>query len=73
MDLITEYWEQLTAFVMLVYILSTMRTEIGVLKEKVAGFLNLDIIKQTKLPVLGNPTGFAPIFILIPNPRVCRK
>ena len=73
MDLISEYWEQLTAFVMLVYILSVMRVEIGVLKEKVAGFLNLDIIKQTKLPVLGNPTGFAPLFIPFPNPRVRRQ
>ena len=44
MDLITEYWQQLTAFVMLVYILSVMRTEIGVLQEMVAGFLNLEFI-----------------------------
>ena len=42
-------------------------------KDKVAGFLNLDIIQQTKLPVLGNPTGFAPLFIPFPNPRVRRQ
>ena len=44
LNLITEYWQQLTAFVMLVYTLSVMRVEIGVLQEMVAGFLNLDII-----------------------------
>ena len=73
MDLITEYWQQLTAFVMLVYILSMMRVEIGVLKQKVAGFLNLDFIQQTKLPVIQFSTGFAPLFIPFMNPRVCRE
>jgi len=44
LNLITEYWQQLMAFVTLVYIISVMRVEIGVLQEMAAGFLNLDII-----------------------------
>tara|TARA_R100001594_G_scaffold110042_1_gene144771 strand:- start:453 stop:599 length:147 start_codon:yes stop_codon:yes gene_type:complete len=34
-SLITEYWEQLTAFVILVTILTRMRVDIDVLKDKV--------------------------------------
>ena len=35
MNFITEYWEQLTAFILLVMILTRMRVDIDVLKDKV--------------------------------------
>ena len=35
MNLLTEYWEQLTAFVLLVVILTRMRVDLDVLKDKV--------------------------------------
>ena len=35
MDLLTEYWEQLTAFVLLVVILTRMRVDIDVIKDKI--------------------------------------
>ena len=34
-NFITEYWEQLTAFVLLVTVLTRMRVDIDVLKDKV--------------------------------------
>ena len=40
-SLITEYWEQLTAFVILVTILTRMRVDIDVLKEKVKTLFDL--------------------------------
>ena len=41
MNFITEYWEQLTAFVLLVAILTRMRVDIDVLKEKVKTLFDL--------------------------------
>ena len=41
MNLITEYWEQLIAFCVLVAIISDMRVEIKVLKEKVGALFDL--------------------------------
>ena len=41
MDFISEYWEQLTAFVLLVTILTRMRVDIDVLKEKVKTLFDL--------------------------------
>ena len=41
MNFITEYWEQLTAFVLLVTILTRMRTDIDVLKDKVKTLFTL--------------------------------
>ena len=41
MNFITEYWEQLTAFVLLVTILTRMRVDIDVLKEKVKTLFEL--------------------------------
>jgi hypothetical protein len=35
MNFISDYWEQLTAFVLLVVILTRMRVDIDVLKDKV--------------------------------------
>ena len=35
MNFILDYWEQLTAFVLLVVILTRMRVDIDVLKDKV--------------------------------------
>ena len=33
--MLTEYWEQLTAFVLLVVILTRMRVDIDVIKDKI--------------------------------------
>ena len=41
MDFISQYWEQLTAFVLLVTILTRMRVDIDVLKEKVKTLFDL--------------------------------
>ena len=41
MNFITDYWEQLTAFVLLVMILTRMRVDIDVLKEKVKTLFDL--------------------------------
>ena len=41
MNFIAEYWEQLTAFVLLVTILTRMRVDIDVLKEKVKTLFEL--------------------------------
>ena len=41
MNFITEYWEQLTAFVLLVGILTRMRVDIDVLKDKVRTLFEL--------------------------------
>jgi hypothetical protein len=41
MNFITDYWEQLTAFVLLVGILTRMRVDIDVLKEKVKTIFDL--------------------------------
>ena len=41
MNLLKEYWEQLVAFVVLVTILSKMRVDIDVLKEKVKTLFDL--------------------------------
>ena len=35
MNMLTEYWEQLTAFVLLVVILTRMRVDIDVIKYKI--------------------------------------
>ena len=35
MNLLTEYWEQLTAFVLLVVILTRMRVHIDVIQDKI--------------------------------------
>ena len=47
-DFITEYWEQLTAFVFLVTILTRMRTDIDVLKDKVKTLFTLWNNKENK-------------------------
>jgi hypothetical protein len=41
MEIITQYWEQLTAFVLLVTVLTRMRVDIDVLKEKVKTLFDL--------------------------------
>ena len=41
MEIITQYWEQLTAFVLLVTVLTRMRVDIDVLKEKVKTIFDL--------------------------------
>ena len=41
MNFITEYWEQLTAFILLVMILTRMRVDIDVLKDKVKTLFQL--------------------------------
>ena len=41
MNVITDYWEQLVAFVLLVTILSKMRVDLDVLKEKVQTLFDL--------------------------------
>ena len=41
MNVITDYWEQLTAFVLLVTILTRMRVDLDVLKEKVKTLFEL--------------------------------
>ena len=41
MNFITEYWEQLAAFVLLVAILTRMRVDIDVLKDKVKTLFDL--------------------------------
>ena len=41
MNVITDYWEQLVAFVLLVTILSRMRVDLDVLKEKVQTLFDL--------------------------------
>ena len=41
MNFLTEYWQQLTAFVMLVVILTRMRVDIDVLKDKVKTIFEL--------------------------------
>ena len=41
MNFITEYWEQLTAFILLVMILTSMRVDIDVLKDKVKTLFEL--------------------------------
>ena len=41
MNFITDYWEQLTAFVLLVAILTRMRVDIEVLKENVKTLFDL--------------------------------
>ena len=41
MDFLTHYWQQLTAFVTLVIVLTRMRVDIDVLKEKVKTIFEL--------------------------------
>tara|TARA_R110002020_G_scaffold73085_1_gene187462 strand:+ start:389 stop:529 length:141 start_codon:yes stop_codon:yes gene_type:complete len=41
MDFLTKYWQQLTAFVTLVIILTRMRVDIDVLKDKVKTLFQL--------------------------------
>jgi hypothetical protein len=41
MNFISDYWEQLTAFVLLVVILTRMRVDIDVLKDKVKTLFTL--------------------------------
>ena len=41
MNFITEYWEQLTAFVLLVTVLTRMIVDIDVLKDKVRTLFEL--------------------------------
>ena len=41
MGIITEYWEQLSAFVLLVVVLTRMRVDIDVLKDKVRTLFDL--------------------------------
>ena len=41
MDFLTEYWEQLSTFVFLVVILTRLRTDVDVLKEKVKTLFDL--------------------------------
>ena len=40
-DFLTQYWQQLTAFVTLVIVLTRMRVDIDVLKEKVKTIFEL--------------------------------
>ena len=48
MNFLTDYWEQLTAFVLLVTILTRMRVDIDVLKEKVKTLFDLSNQKKKK-------------------------
>ena len=41
MNFITEYWEQLAAFVLLVMVITRMRVDIDVLKDKVKTLFDL--------------------------------
>ena len=41
MNFITDYWEQLTAFVLLVMVITRMRVDIDVLKDKVRTLFEL--------------------------------
>jgi len=41
MNFISDYWEQLTAFVLLVVVLTRMRVDIDVLKDKVKTLFTL--------------------------------
>ena len=41
MNLITDYWEQLVTFVLLVAILTRMRVDLDVLKDKVKTLFDL--------------------------------
>ena len=41
MNFVTDYWEQLTAFVLLVMVLTRMRVDIDVLKDKVRTLFDL--------------------------------
>ena len=41
MNLITDYWEQLVSFVLLVAILTRMRVDLDVLKDKVKTLFEL--------------------------------
>ena len=41
MDFLRDYWQQLSAFVLLVAILTRMRVDIDVLKEKVKTLFDL--------------------------------
>ncbi len=41
MNLITDYWEQLVSFVLLVAILTRMRVDLDVLKDKVKTLFDL--------------------------------
>ena len=41
MNFLTEYWQQLTAFVTLVIVLTRMREDIDVLKDKVKTLFQL--------------------------------
>ena len=41
MNILKEYWEQLVAFVILVTVISKMRVDIDVLKEKVKTLFDL--------------------------------
>ena len=41
MNILKEYWEQLVAFVILVTVISRMRVDIDVLKEKVKTLFDL--------------------------------
>jgi len=41
MNLLTDYWEQLVTFVLLVTILTRMRVDIDVLKDKVKTLFDL--------------------------------
>ena len=41
MNILKEYWEQLVAFVLLVTVLSKMRVDIDVLKDKVKTLFDL--------------------------------
>ena len=48
MNLITDYWEQLVTFVLLVAILTRMRVDIDVLKDKVKTLFDLFNNKKEK-------------------------
>ena len=48
MNIITDYWEQLVTFVLLVTILTRMRVDIDVLKEKVKTLFELFNNKKEK-------------------------
>jgi|TARA_Y100000310_G_C20283517_1_gene623701 hypothetical protein len=41
MEFITDYWEQLIAFIILVTILAKVRVDVDVLKEKVKALFDL--------------------------------
>ena len=48
MNLITDYWEQLVSFVLLVAILTRMRVDLDVLKDKVKTLFDLFNNKKEK-------------------------